>query len=55
MPDPHKLEHDPLLMFLWKNNSSLGDFDNAVRVINKSSLKLKRTQLQAAEKEAIND
>ena len=35
------LKYDPLLELLWKNNGSLQDFDNAVRQINKSALKLK--------------
>ena len=35
------LKYDPLLEFLWRNNSSLKDFDDAVRQINKSALKLK--------------
>ncbi|KKM26344.1 hypothetical protein LCGC14_1585770 [marine sediment metagenome] len=36
-----ELKFDPLLEFLWRNNSSLKDFDDAVRQINKSALKLK--------------
>ena len=35
------LKFDPLLEFLWRNNSSLKDFDDAVRQINKSALRLK--------------
>ena len=35
------LKYDPLLEFLWRNNSSLKDFDDAVRHINKSTLRLK--------------
>ncbi|KKK93951.1 hypothetical protein LCGC14_2687750 [marine sediment metagenome] len=35
------LEYDPLLEFLWRNNGSLNDFDEAVRKINKSALKVK--------------
>ena len=37
--EPYKF--DPLLEFLWRNNSSLRDFDDAVRQINKSALRLK--------------
>ncbi|KKL72816.1 hypothetical protein LCGC14_2081120 [marine sediment metagenome] len=37
--EPYK--YDPLLEFLWRNNSSLADFDDRVRKINKSALKLK--------------
>ncbi|KKK62073.1 hypothetical protein LCGC14_3007990 [marine sediment metagenome] len=37
----NNLKFDPLLEFLWRNNSSLRDFDDAVRHINKSTLRLK--------------
>ena len=35
------LKYDPLLEFLWRNNASLKDFDESLRKINKSALKLK--------------
>ena len=37
----NNLKFDPLLEFLWRNNSSLRDFDDTVRQINKSALQLK--------------
>ncbi|KKK88557.1 hypothetical protein LCGC14_2741990 [marine sediment metagenome] len=40
-PSTSPLKFDPLLEFLWRNNSSLKDFDESVRKINKSALKLK--------------
>lgn len=36
-----ELKYDPLLTFLWKNNGGLKDFDEAIRKINLSALKLK--------------
>ncbi len=39
------LKYDPLLNMLWKHNAGLQDFDEKIRKINLSALKLKKAKL----------